>query len=348
MSEEVQDELEAADGAGEAGTDEPLLSDDEKEALMEGVSAGVIGTGDDTSKAADVRRYEIRPDAYINYGSFPLLQGICLEMAKRLSTAWSTLLRQPVVVTAEESFAASYATATTKLAAPVVTKCVALAPLPHHAIVVFSNPLLKVLVDTFFGFVVDDPEQQDDVAVRQQFTPGELRVSELASEKMLTVIAPAWERLIAVTPTIMTTEFDPTLGVDVEPKDEVIVCRFLVQAGMQKGHLHFILPMEQIASVADELEGANNARNVIGDPHWQHSISSHLAKTDVLAEVRVGAMRLPLRRVVSLQPGELLPLNDPELAALLVQGERRALGQFGTHESINAFRLSEWLPPSTH
>ena len=83
MSEEVQDELEAADGAGEADTDEPLLSDDEKEALMEGVSAGVIGTGDDTNKAADVRRYEIRPDAYINYGSFPLLQGICLEMAKR-------------------------------------------------------------------------------------------------------------------------------------------------------------------------------------------------------------------------------------------------------------------------
>ncbi|MEL7298503.1 MAG: FliM/FliN family flagellar motor switch protein [Pseudomonadota bacterium] len=344
MSEEGNN---PADDAEPVNGDEPLLSDDEKEALMEGVSAGVIGADDDSSKAADVRRYEIRPDAYINYGSFPLLQGICLEMAKRLSTAWSALLRQPVVVTAEESFAASYGTATTKLAAPVITKCIALSPLPHHSVVIFSNPLLKVLVDTFFGFVVDNPDQQTDVAVRQQFTPGELRVSELASEKLLTVIAPAWERLIALTPAFTTTEYDPTLGVDIEPKDEVIVCRFLVQAGMQKGHLHFILPMTQIFSIADELEGANNARNVVGDPHWQQSISSHISKTHVHAEIRVGAMRLPLRRVVSLQPGELLPLDDPELASLLVQGERRALGRFGTHESSNAFRLSEWLPPST-
>ncbi|MEN7342266.1 MAG: FliM/FliN family flagellar motor switch protein [Pseudomonadota bacterium] len=339
MSEDVIDNPEDAEA-------EALLSDDEKDALMAGVDAGLIDNEGDDHALLDIRPYEIRPDAFINYGSYPRLQSICQEMAKRIAAQWTTLLRGPVSVNAEETYAATYSSVTKDVPAPVVTNLITMDPLPGHAIVIVENALLRLLVERFFGYSPDPDENaaETDPAVRQQFTAGELRVCDLAVERLLPSVAPSWEKTQALTASIKGREFDPTVGVGLQPKDEVIVCRFQVQTEAREGFLNWILPFNQIADIADELEGAENARADDGDPHWRQCIASHIAKTEIAASVSVGSIRLPLRRVISLQPGELLDLDDPELASLYVQGQRRALGRFGTHEERNAFRLGEWLP----
>ncbi|MEM7611757.1 MAG: FliM/FliN family flagellar motor switch protein [Pseudomonadota bacterium] len=326
-----------------------VLSEDEKDALLEGMSAGVIGDSATPDKARSVKPYEIRPDAYINYGSYPRLQAICQQMAKRVAAQWSALLRCPASVSAEETFTASYATAIAKTRAPVITTMLKLSPLPEHAIVIVDNALLAGLVEAFFGFVADDESAAgaEVATIRQQFTPGELRVSELALTAFFASIAPSWEKLLRVEPEVIGREFDPGIGVGVEPKDRVIVCSFLVQTGTHAGYLRLLLPFTQVADIADDLEGATNARNHTGDPHWRHCIETHLKPTSVKAGVLVGEMHLPLRRIVAMKAGDLLPLTKPEHATLELAGTPRAHGQFGTHDGNNAFRLSAWLPAAS-
>ncbi len=333
-----------------ASDDGELLSDDEKEALLEGVNAGVIGDVTQGDSAHSVMPYEIRPDAHINYGSYPRLQAICQQMAKRLEQQWSQLLRCPASVTAEETFGATYATAINKTRAPVITLLLELAPLPGHGVVILDNDLLAGLVESFFGFVGDEAGASNDdsaIAIRQQFTQGELRVSELATEQLLKIIPPAWEKLIALTPRVLAREFDPMLGSGIETKERVIVCKFLVQTGSNGGYLRVLLPMRQLVDIADDLEGASNARNHDGDPHWRECMKQHLAGTEVKTDVMVGKVRLPLRKVIGLKAGDLLPLDSPELARLLIAGKPRATGGFGRAEENNAFRLMRWLPTDT-
>ncbi|MEL6868223.1 MAG: FliM/FliN family flagellar motor switch protein [Pseudomonadota bacterium] len=339
---------ETAEGAATAAGDgEELLSEDEKAALLDGVTAGVIGaeSGDTASSVSD---YVIRPDAYINYGSYPRLQGICQQWAKRASQNWSALLKCPLSMTAEDVFTATYATAIAKTRAPVITSLLAMAPLPGHAVVIIDNNLLAGLVEAFFGFVSHESDVRQSIAteVRQQFTPGELRVSELALAKFVDALPDAWEKLIVLQPSVIQREFDPTLGTGVEPKDRVIVCKFLVQTGTHNGYLDLMMPHTQIQSIADDLEGATNARNPDGDPHWREALGHSLEKTDVSASVMVGRLRLPLRRIVSMQPGDLLPLQQPEAAKLLLGDTLCALGSFGTLEDKNAFQLRRWASPN--
>lgn len=358
MAAPEDNEAIAGDAAPMDAETGEILSEDEKDALLAGVEAGVVGTGASGEHAMSVMPFELRPDAYINFGSYPRLQGICQQMAKRLAALWTTMLRTRVVVTADETFSAGFAAAVARTVPPVITLRVGLAPLPHNALLLFDDALLSGLVEAFFGFSAEESEAEGAEgeppagaepaprAARQQFTAGELRVAELATEQFLATIPPSWEKLVALTPEVLAREFDPTIGSGIEAKERVIVCRFETRLMGQTGYLRLLLPEKQVASVIDDLEGAANARSVEGDPHWRACFEHHLADTDVVTDVRIGEVTLPLRRLIALKPGDLLPMSAPERARLEIGGVTRATGGFGTTDGANAFRLERWLPPT--
>ncbi|MEM9172484.1 MAG: FliM/FliN family flagellar motor switch protein [Pseudomonadota bacterium] len=327
--------------------EEPVLSDEEKEALLSGVAEGVVGN-DSTEQASQVRRYEIRPDAHINYGSYPRLQGVCQHLGKRVAQQWSALLKCDVSITADEVYTSSYAGAVLKARPPVITTLLSLHPLPSHSVVILDNSLLTGLVEAFFGFVDTESEPEeatDEMQIRQQFTAGELRVSELLLQVFFQAMPDAWEKLATLSPNVIGREFDPTIGTGIEGKANVVVCRFLVEVGAHRGYVRLMLPESQIHPIADDLEGATNARNPEGDPEWRAAITKHLATTEVSATARVGRLRVPLRTLVALQAGDLLPLEQPEEGSLMVGETRCAVGSFGTSEGHNAFQLARWLGP---
>ena len=346
----ADEETSAEEGAQDA---EEVLSDAEKDALLEGMADGSV-VGGDPDDARHVRAYEIRPDAYINYGSYPRLQAICSQFSKRLAQRWSALTQAPLAIGAEDAFDALYGQAVKSLPAPVLTYKVALDPLPGHSIVIIDNPLLGLLVEGFFGFAVDESEEGEaedpapaPPAVRDQFTAGETRVAELALKAITDVLRPAWEKLLAIKPQVLGKEVDPTVGTGLEPKDQVIVARFAVQSAGHAGVLHWILPLSQVRAIADDLEGATNARPSAPDPVWYPKWCHHTAGLAVAASVRVGRAQLTLREVVAMQPGDVVPLDAPDDATLLVGDVPCAEGSFGTRETANAFRLRQWTATRT-
>ncbi|MEL6214874.1 MAG: FliM/FliN family flagellar motor switch protein, partial [Pseudomonadota bacterium] len=117
---------------------------------------------------------------------------------------------------------------------------------------------------------------------------------------------------------------------------------FTVEFGGVSGTLHWLLPESQISPIADDLEGATNARPSMPDPEWYARWREHLAGIDVSVAATVGRMRLPLRRVVSLAPGDLIALSDPQLARLNVGSTECAEGAFGNLEGNNAIQISRW------
>ncbi len=345
MSDEQEISGEIDGASPEDGEAEGLLSDDEKDALLAGMADGSV-VGDDGQDAATVTPFVMRPDAYINYGSYPLLQAIASKAAKRLRQRWGKLVSSDVSIAALDLFTTTYASATEQLRPPVMTFRVSLAPLPGHSIVIIDNVVLGALVEGFFGFSSDEVESAEGEpappAIREQFTRGERRVAELAVTALCDALGEAWEKTYPVEVQMLGNETDPAVGSGLEPKDAVIVSSFTVEFGGVSGTLHWLLPESQIAPVADDLEGATNARPSAPDPEWYARWREHLAGIDVSVAATVGRMRLPLRRVVSLAPGDLIALSDPQLARLNVGSTECAEGTFGNLEGNNAIQISRW------
>lgn len=321
---------------------EPVLTDEERDALLDGVARGDVVSGAGTAGARDVQRFEIRPDAIINYGSYPRLQQINGGLAKRLSATWSALFREPTTVIAAETWSAAFADVLKKLSPPMITTLVALRPLPGHALLLIDNSLLSVIVDCFFGG--GQPAAQDAAGgrrMREEFTSGELRVAELATERLLQALPEAWKGTLAIEPEAIGRETSPSVGTGIDAQQRVIVSAFSVETERSTGQLYLVMPDTQIEPVADRLEGADRDRSD-GASGWREAITRHLQDVRLSPEVCVGGVQLPLRRIIGLRPGDLLPLDDAQAATLMIGARPMGSGRFGTYQQHNAFRLSAW------
>lgn len=345
MSEVSEIAEDAAADTPDVKSGEALLSDDEKDALLAGVADGAV-VGADGADARTIAPFILRPDAYINYGSYPVLQLVCGKIAKRLAQRWSKLVQGPVSISSQDLYTAPYAQAVERLRAPVLSFRMGLAPLPGHSVAVVDNSLLAALVEGFFGFSADtesgEDESRPELQIREQFTRGENRVAELALAALCDVQVEAWDKVHPIKASVAGSETDPTVGMGLEPKDAVVVARFSVEAPGGNGSLFWMLPVAQIAPIADDLEGATNARPAEPDPDWYAAWCAHLLDIEVAATTDVGKMRLSLRKVVALKPGDLINLSQPDAALLSVAGTPCAHGAFGRLDQHNAFQLKQW------
>jgi flagellar motor switch protein FliM len=316
-----------------------ILTDEERDALLDGVDRGDVVTGSVTTAGRDVRRFEIRPDAIINFGSYPRLQQINDRLAKRLAAAWTTLFRQPISVVAADTWSAPFADVLQKLPPPMITTMVALRPLPGHALLAIDNALLASMVDCFFGGA--QAPSAGGRRTREEFTSGELRVAELATERLLAALPDAWRSTLSIEPAATGREINPAVGTGIESQQRVIVCGFAVETERRGGQLFLVMPETQIEPVSDRLEGADRDRSD-GANGWRDALTRHMQDVRLTPQVCVGHVRLPLRRIVGLRPGDLLPLADPQAATLLLGDRAKATGRYGAYQQHNAFRLSSW------
>lgn len=321
---------------------EPILTDEERDALLDGVARGDVVRGPATTAGHDVQAFEIRPEAIINFGSYPRLQQINAGLAKRLAAAWSALFREQITVVAAETWSAPFADVLQKLPPPMITTLIALRPLPGHSLLLLDNSLLASIVDCFFGG--GQPGSGDAPGAsrsREDFTSGELRVAELATERLLRALPDAWKSTCDLEPTAIGREMNPAVGTGIEPQQTVVVSAFSVQSARRGGQLYIVMPALQIEPVADQLEGADRDRSD-GASGWRDALTRHVQNVRVTTDICVGGLRLPLRRIIGLKAGDLLPLDDAQSATLMIGTRAKAAGRFGTYQQHNAFRLSAW------
>ena len=319
-----------------------ILTDEERDALLDGVERGDVVTGSVATAGRDVRRFDIRPEAIINFGSYPRLQQINDGLAKRLAAAWTTLFRQPVSVVAAETWSAPFAEVLEKMPPPMITTLVALRPLPGHALLLIDNALLGSMVDCFFGGGQPAPAANGGGRrARDEFTSGELRVAELATERLLAALPEAWRSTLSIEPAAIGREINPAVGTGIESQQRVLVSTFSVETESRSGQLFLVMPDAQIEPVSDRLEGADRDRSD-GANGWRDAITLHMQDVRLTPQVCIGHVRLPLRRIVGLRPGDVLPLDDPQTATLLIGDRAKATGRYGAYQQHNAFRLSAW------
>ncbi|MCB1845473.1 MAG: hypothetical protein KDI09_21065, partial [Halioglobus sp.] len=131
---------------------EQVLSDDEKNALLDGVSSGAVEVHSaDGPQYAAVKPFVIGPRARIVSNSFPRLESINAQLASRLADSVSAMLQVEVDITPRAIRQRSFA----DFCEDGPARCLAIgftaAPLTGEALVLIDSELVSPLVEAFFG-----------------------------------------------------------------------------------------------------------------------------------------------------------------------------------------------------
>jgi flagellar motor switch protein FliM len=306
----------------------PEISQDEAEALRAVLrqQARRGATAAPAPQRAAVRRYDFRvPD------KFPkdvLRQIIHLHesMNRSLTTSLSAQFRTTVRVEDALAEQRTYQEFVREAPDPAILAAFSAEPLSGSALLDVDPINAVPMIDRLLG------GSGESMAMARPVTEIELSVVQRVLAAVLDAWRDAWSHIVALRPRILGVETNPLFMQLVAPSDIVLAVSMVCGLGRQEGRLRLCFPFGMIEPLVQRL-AARQWAAAAAEPPGSRSAEIRAELGDVLVplSVEIGRARLPLRRVLALQPGDLLPLGVPvsSAARLHVRGRPKFLGRVG-------------------
>jgi len=337
---------ESRNETSEAG--DPVLTDDEKSALLEGVESGAVEVqAAGGSRYANVRPFVIGPRARLTSNSLPRLEKINEQVAGRLAAGCEALLQADVRVEATSLARQSFADFRELWPARSVGIAFTAAPLPGRALVVVDPVLIGPLVESFFGGGSPESTAHNEAA----HSAGSLSTVQLFAGELLSAIGETMKPVREIAPQRAATHVGLDTIDGIADADAVVACEFEVELGgaePQRGSFSVVWPEAVLAPLRSALEGRPKDADAAAEARWAKAWRERLPEVVVSLSTRVGHARMTLGELVNLKPGDVIGIDTPRVARLLAGNIELLEGRFGVQAGRNAIETLGWIttPPA--
>ncbi|MDD3651311.1 flagellar motor switch protein FliM [Immundisolibacter sp.] len=213
-----------------------------------------------------------------------------------------------------------------------------LAPLPGNGVLALEPGLLFTVVESFFG-----GGRATAPSGSRDLTPTERRMLGNLLELLLPELKTAWSPLLPLSLGVAPSDVDPLLVSLIDPVEIVLVQSFEVALLGGGGDFHLALPMSALQGIWPALRaGASSAP--ADDGAWRAALKARLLDSPLTLRAEVARRQSTLRRVLTLQVGEVLTFERADAARLVVEGRPLFVGEFGVSNGNNAVSVTGRLP----
>lgn len=283
-----------------------LLSQDEIDALLHGVSDGEVEVGKD-SVPSDVQFYDLTSQDRIVRGRMPALERTNERFARQLRTGFRGLLRRGVDINYEGMQIQKFGEYFNSLFVPTSINVVRLHPLPGLALVVMDARLVYLLVDNFFGGGRFHAKVEG-----REFTLAETLVVDKVLETLFEELQKAWGGLAAIKVQLLQKEVSPDAAAIYNSNDIAVISTFSVEFDVSGGKLHLVLPYGMIEPIKDMIERSSVNESDARDNRWDVALKENIKDARVELNCRVAETEVSLREVIDLSVGDVIPIDAPE------------------------------------
>ncbi len=321
---------------------DPVLTDDEKGALLEGMSSGEVEVHSNRGPTyASVTEFEIGPRSRITTNSYPRLQSLNRQFASRMSKQAELMLNADAEVTFESIETCTYSEFSEQ--SPLLSLVVEFLPKPldGSALLNLNAPTVENLVETFYGGLGNEPARQEP----EFFTPGEISVAALFGEAVLSVINEVWQPLAGIAAEMAGTHLSTGVIDNIDAGDSVICCAFELDVAEQKHPFQLVWPVRTVTSLLPVFDGRKRDRDPVEDARWERALRSRVTESVVRIASDVGHTRMTLGEVAELAPGDIININNPQKGTVSASDVPILEGRFGVHDGRHAIEASNWLDP---
>jgi flagellar motor switch protein FliM len=270
----------------------------------------------------------------INRTQLPMLQTIARSFAPRAAGTLTGLIGRDAAVEFTSIESMRVADLQASLPTPGIVAAVRLKPLAGLAFISVQPSLLIALLDAFFGGS-GRPAADAQAAV------------SAAAQRFLTLLlksfAPdftaAWTVVSPLELELAKLETNPRLVQLGSAQDSVIVVRFTCELGARSGTIDWMLPDAQLTPIREALASDGGKAPARKQEAWAPELSAALNEVEVEIRAVLGQARISLRELVSLAPGDIIPIEAPQDVTLLVGDVPLRHGRFGVSQGRNALKI---------
>ncbi len=317
-----------------------LLSQDEIDALLHGVSSGDV----DTDAAADdgpdgIRGYDFTSQDRIVRGRMPTLEMVNERFARYFRISLFNMLRRTPEIAVGGVQMLKFAEYVHSLFVPTSLNMVRVLPLRGTALLVFDPKLVFIVVDNFFG---GDGRFHAKIEGRE-FTPTELRVINMLMLQCFKDMKEAWTPVMNVDFEYINSEVNPHFANIVSPTEVVVVSTFHIELEGGSGDLHVTMPYSMLEPIRDVLDAGVQSDRSERDERWIVALREEMQSAKIELSVSLGTAELPLRDMLTLKAGDIIPFELPPLVTVRAEDVPVFRGVYGIANGNAAVQTVEMI-----
>jgi flagellar motor switch protein FliM len=328
-----------------------ILSQDEVDALLQGIATDAPLPEADADGDNDVRAYDLSSQERIVRGRMPAVEIVCERFARDLRLGLFNLLRRNTEVQIGGTKVQKYSAFLRDLTVPSNFNIVAVKPLRGSGLVVCEPSLVFGAIDALFG---GGGKFHTRIEGRD-FSPTEMRVIMRILEIVTTEYRKAWAGIYPIELEYQRSETQPQFASIATPSEMVLTSSFNLELGEAAGAIHVCIPYATFEPIRDVLYSTLPGEAET-DKRWLNLLKTQIKDAEVEMVAELGTAPATVEQLLALKPGDFIELDIEPLIEAKVNGVPVFECHYGTNNGHYAIKIdkpltgpeSGWLGDAKH
>ncbi len=319
---------------------EQILSQDEVDALLKGISGGDIEEPDEAAISDDdigYSAYDFARQQGIVQLKMPAMEVINDSFLRAMRTSLANTLRKVIDITAVPMELERFGAFVRTLPVPSSLQIFKMDPFRGLALFVLEPKLVFALVESFLG-----GSGARNVRIEgRDFTAIEQRLIHRVVNIFLNDMEKAWYSLHPVKVQYVRNEINPQFAKICEPEDVVIINRYEVDMDRAAGSITSCIPLSNLESVKAKLTTSFQREQSEEDILLENTLRENLKNIPLSFNVELGSAMIPAGDIIELTKGDIIQLDrrKDDLLPAFLGGVRKFMGTPGIHRGNRAFMI---------
>ncbi|MDO9158540.1 MAG: flagellar motor switch protein FliM [Burkholderiaceae bacterium] len=319
------------------------LSQEEIDALLEGVTGESQKLAKDDEPTDGVRAYNLSSQERIVRGRMPTMEIVNERFARNLRVGLFNFIRRSPEVSVGSVTVQKYSAFLRELVVPTNFNIMAVRPLRGNGLIVCEPTLLFGVIDSLFG---GSGKFHTRIEGRD-FSPTEQRVINRLVDVASEEYAKAWKGVYPLELVYQRSEMQPQFATIATPSEIVVSTSFTLEIGDLTGSLHICIPYSTLEPIRDVLYSSVQGDAIEVDRRWVRVLGQELQAAEVTLVADLATADTTVEQLLSMKVGDFIELDRQQIVEARVDGVPLFECQYGTHKGKYALKVERRLRSST-
>jgi flagellar motor switch protein FliM len=290
-----------------------ILSQDEVDALLQGISGEEQALEPEAAEPGAVRKYDLAGQERIVRPRMPALDVVNERFARNLRSGVFELICKHPEISIGGTKVQKYSAFLREIVVPTNFNIVGLQPLHGAGLIVCDPTLVFAVIDSLFGGAGKYHTRIEG----REFSATEQRVIARLLAAVCAGYNQAWQGIYPLQLEVQRTEMQPQFVNVAAAGDMVVTTSFTLEIGESSGAIHFCFPYATLEPIRDVLYSATpKGEGNAADARWVDLLKTELQAAEVDLVAELATAQATVEQLLSFKPGDFIELDlDPAIQA---------------------------------
>jgi flagellar motor switch protein FliM len=319
-----------------------ILSQDEVDALLQGITGESQKLEQEDAPAGGVRTYDLASQERIVRGRMPTMEIISERFARNIRIGLFNMIRRSPEVSIGGIKVQKYSAFLREIVVPTNFNIVSVRPLRGSGLIVCDPTLVFAVIDALYGGAGKFHTRIEG----RDFSPTEQRVIQRLVTCITDEYKKAWQGIYPLELEYQRSEMQPQFANIATPSEIVVATSFTLEIGETSGTVHLCIPYATLEPIRDVLYSTVQGDSAEPDRRWVQLLKNQIQSAEVTLVAELAHAQTTVEQLLALKAGDFIELDLDPLIQAKVDGVPVLDCHYGTSNGRFALKIDKLLSSS--